>query len=239
MTYQPTLTEFADRLSLILSDQASTNALKSACPAFAALVAAAAPPVRRVDPLPGIEQITAAQATIWDNWPSGRRAARYPNRYAMTLKVWTTEDVRLTGKGNHQHEVTASMMEARALKKWVKDRRKAINPVAPDFLDGLADIADAMADDAFVGVFVSKGVKGEGTIIHDHQWVWVTRIGVEWRATLSINGERLNLPDFDDGYANGKELGGNAVAQSRLDRCGFSDTWATAALDNVVEFKAA
>ena len=238
MTYQPTATEFAARLTLILSDQAMTNALRIACPAFAAMVDTAAPLVRKVEPLPSLAAITATQATIWDNWPGGRRANRYPNRYAMTLKVWTTPNVILKGRGNHQHEVTAALMDATALKKWVKGKRKAVlkNPITPDYLDSLADFAEAMGDGDLVGMFAGKA---EGTVFHDHQWVWLTRVGDEWRGTLSINREVLPLPSFDDSYANGSTLGGNAVAQSRLDLCGFSETWATPPIDNIVRLKAA
>jgi hypothetical protein len=238
MTNPFTPDEFTSRLTTILSDVALTNALKANCPAFAALLDAAAPPVRKVEPLPSLAAITAAQATLWDNWPGGRRANRYPNRYAMTLKVWTTPNVILKGRGNHQHEVTAALMDATALKKWVKGKRKVVlkNPIAPLYLDSLADFAGAMGDDDLVGMFAGKA---EGTVFYDHQWVWMTRTDEEWRGTLSINGEALPMPSFDDSYANGASLGGNAVAQSRMDLCGFSATWATPGIDDVVRLKAA
>lgn len=234
-----TRTEALAWLNTALSDPALLPGLRADCPALAALIDAAAPNVRKPIPLPHLAAFKAAQATLWDNWPSGHRAAGYPNRYAVTLKVWTNDDVRLTGKGNHSHEMTASLMDAKALASWVKNKRKIkepIHPIAADYLDHMEVVASSMTAHDLVGVFCSKQ---EGTIFHDHQWIWIVNRGEDWRATISVGGDALSMPTFDTAYANGAPLGGKGIGQSRIDLCGFSETWATAPIDNVVEFKAA
>lgn len=183
-------------------------------------------------PLPPVEAMNAVQAAVFDNWPSDRRVTGRPNRYGMAIEIWTAppERINVARRGNYQHKVNVALMDAKAIKAWVKTvektNAKRLNPLSADFLAGLADVAVMMGPGEFVGVCAVK-THGAGHVYFDHQWVHVLLDGEQTRATISIDGAGLVLPTFSSTAPNGEPLGAGVILQSRLDRSGFSTSWAT------------
>lgn len=182
--------------------------------------------------LPPIEDMNAVQAAIFDNWPEGRRVTGRPNRYGMAIEIWTVppERINVARRGSYQHKVNIALMDARAIKAWTKTMEKTnskrLNPLSADFLAGLADVTGMMGPSEFVGVCAVK-THGAGHVYFDHQWVHVRLDGDKTRATISIDGAGLVLPTFSTTAPNGGQLGAGVILQSRLDRSGFSTSWAT------------
>lgn len=182
--------------------------------------------------LPPIEAMNAVQAAIFDNWPEGRRVTGRPNRYGMAIEIWTAapERINVARRGSYQHKVNIALLDAAAVKAWTKTMEKTnskrLNPLSLDFLAGLTDVAAIMGPDEFVGVCAVK-THGAGHLYFDHQWVHVLLDGEQTRATISIDGAGLVLPTFSGTAPNGGQLGAGVILQSRLDRSGFSTSWAT------------
>lgn len=182
--------------------------------------------------LPAIEAMNAVQAAVFDNWPDGRRTAGRPNRYGMAIEIWTAppERINVARRGSHQHKVNVALMDAKTIKAWAKAMEKTnakrLNPLSVDFLAGLADVAAMMGSGEFLGVCAAK-THGAGHVYFDHQWVHVRLDGEATRATISIDGAGLVLPTFSTTAPNGDQLGAGVILQSRLDRSGFSTSWAT------------
>lgn len=182
--------------------------------------------------LPPIEAMNAVQAAVFDNWPSDRRVTGRPNRYGMAIEIWTAppERINVARRGNYQHKVNVALMDAKAIKAWVKTvektNAKRLNPLSVDFLAGLAEAATIMGPGEFLGVCAVK-TPGAGHVYFDHQWVHVRLDGEATRATISIDGVGLVLPTFSSTAPNGDQLGAGVILQSRLDRAGFSTSWAT------------
>jgi len=182
--------------------------------------------------LPQIETMNAVQAAIFDNWPEGRRVTGRPNRYGMAIEIWTepSERINVARRGSHQHKVNIALMDAQAIKAWTKTMKKTnakrLNPLSVDFLEELADFAAMMEADELVGVCAVK-IAGSGHVYFDHQWVHVRLDGDQTNAILVIDGAGLNLPTFSSTAPNGNPLGVGVILQSRLDRAGFSTSWAT------------
>lgn len=188
--------------------------------------------MREVKPLPAISQITAVQASIWDNWPFGKAAKGYPNRYAMTVEVWTAEAdaINVGRKNDQQHKVNMALMDRANFSEWLarttKQNATRRHPLSAAYLESLSAIPDSMDDDDLVGVCAVKQ-HGEGTVYHDDQFVMMTRGPDGWEAILFIGNEPLKLPTFVTRNAKDNPLAANVVGQSRLDRVGFSTAWAT------------
>ena len=182
--------------------------------------------------LPPIEAINAVQVAVFDNWPSDRRVTGRPNRYGMAIEIWTAppERINVARRGNYQHKVNIALMDAKAIKAWTKTMEKTnskrLNPLSVDFLVGLAEAATIMGPGEFLGVCAVK-TPGAGHVYFDHQWVHVRLDGEATRATISIDGVGLVLPTFSSTAPNGDQLGAGVILQSRLDRAGFSTSWAT------------
>ena len=182
--------------------------------------------------LPPIEAMNAVQAAVFDNWPSDRRVTGRPNRYGMAIEIWTAppERINVARRGNYQHKVNVALMDAKAIKAWVKTvektNAKRLNPLSVDFLAGLAEAATIMGPGEFLGVCAVK-TPGAGHVYFDHQWVHVRLDGEATRATISVDGVGLVLPTFSSTAPNGDQLGAGVILQSRLDRAGFSTSWAT------------
>lgn len=182
--------------------------------------------------LPPIEAMNAVQAAIFDNWPDSRRVTGRPNRYGMAIEIWTAppERINVARRGSYQHKVNIALLDAAAVKAWTKTMEKTnakrINPLSADFLAGLADVAAMMGPGEFVGVCAVK-TPGAGHVYFDHQWLHVRLDGEATRATMSIDGAGLVLPTFSSTAPNGDPLGAGVILQSRLDRSGFSTSWAT------------
>jgi hypothetical protein len=182
--------------------------------------------------LPPIEAINAVQAAVFDNWPEGRRVTGRPNRYGMAIEIWTAppERINVARRGSHQHKVNVALLDAKAIKAWTKTMEKTnskrLNPLSADFLAGLAEAGTIMGPGEFLGVCAVK-TPGAGHVYFDHQWVYVRLDGDKTRATISIDDAGLVLPTFSTTAPNGDQLGAGVILQSRLDRAGFSTSWAT------------
>ena len=182
--------------------------------------------------LPPIEAMNGVQAAIFDNWPEGRRASGRPNRYGMAIEIWTAppERINVARRGSHQHKVNIALMDAKALKLWVRKMQrtnaKRRNPLSADFLAGLDEAVSVLGPSELVGVCAVK-THGAGHVYFDHQWVHVLLDGDQTRAIISIDGVVLLLPSFSKTAPNGDKFGSGVILQSRLDRAGFSTSWAT------------
>lgn len=194
--------------------------------------------------LPAISEITAVQTAIFDNWPQGRPVKSQPNRYGACLEIWTADADRINvaRKGDYQHKVNLKLYDKAAFEAWLKRTNKENptrkNPLGSEYLSRLADVPGCMDDGDLVGLCAVK-THGDGTVYFDDQFVIVRQTAAGWAATLFIGDEPLDLPPFDALASNGAQHGGNVVAQSRMDRVGFSSNWATFVTDNVVAFRAA
>ena len=76
--------------------------------------------------LPPIEAMNAVQTAIFDNGPEGRRVTGRPNRYGMAIEIWSVppERINVARRGSHQHKVNVALMDAKAIKAWVKTMEK-------------------------------------------------------------------------------------------------------------------
>lgn len=186
----------------------------------------------KAKPLPGIGEITAVQAAIFDNWPSGKRVKNYPNRFGFALEVWTVpRDEINVAKGNYQHKISVPLMNRKSLAEWTKRTAKQNaarkQPLGADYLAKLTTLPDCMGEDDYVAVCASKQHKFDGTVYFDDQWLLVTMVPEGASACLFIREEPFRLPGFSPLGADGKPLRGRVISQSRADRVGFSKTWAT------------
>ena len=147
--------------------------------------------------LPPIEAMNAVQAAVFDNWPSDRRVTGRPNRYGMAIEIWTAppERINVARRGNYQHKVNVALMDAKAIKAWVKTvektNAKRLNPLSVDFLAGLAEAATIMGPGEFLGVCAVK-TPGAGHVYFDHQWVHVRLDG---EAALVHRRARVDVVD--------------------------------------------
>jgi len=231
------LTMLTRHLALVTQDAAMLNAFRLKNPEFVALceVIGAKPEPVTTRPLgfPAISEMTAIQATIFDNWPQGRRVDRQPNRYGFTFEIWTAPADQITPKKlNHQHKASAVLMDKKAAIAWINARVKENPKKKPDyrltdsFLNGLVDLADGMVADEYIGLFATKPKTG-GTYFFDRQVVFVRLNGRRSEATLIVDDTPVHMPTFSPTDPDDKALKANAWLQSRADLCGFSTAWAT------------
>lgn len=229
------LHDVTEHLNLIASDPALLQSFRKSNPAFVDLCRVIVPPpepvAKRIG-FPPINTMTAIQAAIFDNWPQGRRADGHPNRYAMTIELWTAPADQISvAKRNYQQKATAILMDRKTILGWLKTRVRE-NPKKKEeyrssdgFLLDLAELADNMQDGDHIGLFAHK-VKGYHYF--DRQLVYVRLDGLDTECTFIVDGVALDLPKFSPFKPNSAQpLGGPVWLQSRADLCGFSTAWAT------------
>lgn len=182
-------------------------------------------------PFPAIDAMTAIQVAVFDNWTEGKRTKQHPNRYGMAVEVWTApaSGIKLNKKGDHQFKSNVRLMDKKTLKarvEMLRNASKMVNPISVSFADDLTGFAEQMADGDYLGLINSKP-PGAGTVYHDGQAVYFKADGASSRAVLVVGADKLLLPRFDARKATGEPLDANVILQSRCDRCGFSQSWAT------------
>jgi hypothetical protein len=179
---------------------------------------------REAAPFPAISDMTAVQATVFDNWPNGTRTKGRPNRFGMALEVWNcaSERIDITKRGNFQFKSNIRLLNDKELIKRIADltnpKRKL--PISQNYADALGGFA-GMDKDCLVGLINSKQV---GTTYFEHQFVFVDMAAKTGR--LFIGDECVDLV-FSGVTGAGAKFNANIACQARVDLCGFSETWAS------------
>jgi hypothetical protein len=223
--------DFMSELSQRVYDPALLGSLKARFPGIVDIAQQIVASERRGEggkPLPRIEDVTAAQCAVFDNWPEGRKtASRSPVRYVLAVEAWTApaDKIKTHRKGDYQAKALVSLMDGKAMLKKLKTLRN----LSREYVEGLTDVVAGMEADDLIGLVCTK-VPPDGTKYHNEQFAYVPG-GICGDATtviLSTFGEMLRLPTFSTTQPDGHtKHGGAVILQSRLDVAGFSETWAT------------
>lgn len=224
---------FERQLALIASDPPSLASFRATNPTFVSLCAAIAAPVADglPKPFPEIGAMTAIQAAIFDNWPEGKPVKNQPSRYGMAIEIWTQPagNINVAKRGSYQHKGNVQLLTAKELKKRIAKLQapNLRNPISPAYAATLTELHDVMLDGDYAGLIATK-TPTDGTFYHSMQFVFVTVAGEDSGCILSVGDEQIVLPKFSPSQPNGDRLKGeNVILQSRLDRVGFSTSWAT------------
>lgn len=225
---------FEHHLNVVASDPALLGSFSARYPSLISLFGqfAPVPVVTLPGPFPAISNMTAIQTTLFDNWGGEKPVKNHPNRYGMAIEVWTAEceDIRVGRKGDYQHKGNVQLLTPAELAKRVVRIRssKLRNPIPADYADALLQLASdhAQTPNTYIGLVGYKS-PAEGTFYHPYQFAFVTLSGTNADVVLVVDGATVALPWFDNRLAGGGEFKGNAILQSRADRCGFSTHWAT------------
>lgn len=193
---------------------------------------------------PPVSSVTCVQATLFDNHSPKSPARKRPrSRWAVAVEVWTqpADAIVVSRKPNYSNKSNVVLQDAKTLRDNLRNYRKpgrryAVDQEYLELLDALANQAEGYfaEEGALVGL-VSTNVRpddavyDQGCCWHPFQFLLLTvRDGKATDGRLWIAGESIDLGEFVPHDAAGKDLAGCAVAQSRTDLCGFSQSsWKT------------
>jgi hypothetical protein len=191
-------------------------------------------------PFPMLDDIVAAQCTVFDNWPKGtkpktvngkREPGARAERYKATVEVWTelpkSDKLSLT-KGNAAFVGTAHLLDGNRLARKVE--RMVLKDDSEPMLAFAKDMLQPVADDGHLrcGPMLTMG---NGT--HAHMGTFVTADGraLHGRSGLSVTvrspSGTFAFTDWATTYSNGGALKGNAIMTSRWSRLPQKEWWTT------------
>ncbi len=189
-------------------------------------------------PAPAASSVTAIRAALWDNWPTGEFVKGHPNRFAMTLELWDrpADDIEVVKVRslNFAFKTNVSLMGRKSLKAMLKHLRKprinTLTNVDPDYLDGIAAVAEANPQ-ALIGLINTnihddRNEYARGVYYHPNQLVMVEMDGRDVEsAKIVLTDGGIALSPFVTTDHAGEPLTGKIAAQSRTDRIQFDPTW--------------
>lgn len=219
MTYQPSPKEFADRLSLILSDQAMTNALKSDCPALAALLSAL--PANDGDRLPvpvgfpALAELSALQCSIFDNGPKG---------FGVAFETWVDGD-KATVK-TRRNDFTLKLHDHKSFKAYLRKTRA--KGLSDEWKANMATMLEHGTDYLYGPVYTTRN--GVGFQYLEDQFFMVKMDDGEPGEAMIFAHGGIHLIDADcwtQVSHMGKRLHHKCVGSARLDFTGDNSDWAT------------
>jgi len=238
---------FKDELRYYVNDDALRDMLRHRDPELIAMMAAISahnpkPKTRTqeaVAPCPPLSDLTAIQATLWDNWPHGKKPKGKPNRYAVTIEAWTAgADDLATDQPQWRKTgdlIPSSMIVQEADRLHAKIKKDGSGPtISDDYHDLLIALAEtSLPVESYVALLRAKR---PGTAYFDCQFVCLAFNGPHvTEGVFFLHGEWITLSQFATTTAKGNPLPaakngkGKALLQSRNDLCGFANQWDTSA----------
>lgn len=189
--------------------------------------------------LPPLDNITAAQLTLYDNWHAtgGKKPSRKKKepgarmqRFKAQLEVWTTTaDVMLSSK-SRTTKVTFDLMDrserVERMEKYKNPTKSKGGfvivdgkPVSPEWADYAETILTA-PENTLCGPAYSTAIQGTTYVLNslaalDARTADVLPDDMEIMVALG-GGETIRFHSFDNTYAGGAPLADNAVRISRL-----------------------
>lgn len=197
---------------------------------------------KQLNPFPALDTITAAQCTVFDNWPKGtkpktingkREKGARSERFKATIEVWTITPepkAKLT-TGNAAFVGTANLFDgnnlAAKVQRMVKsDGSHEMTMFAKDMMKPMTTDSDLRC-----GPLVSRG---NGT--HHHMGTFatanakkLTNRSSDLTVTVTSPSGDFAFSDWSTSYSTGEPLKGNAVLTCRWSKLDHKDWWTTRA----------
>jgi hypothetical protein len=197
----------------------------------------AAPAIVPQVPCPLVKDITLFQATLLDNGAKGERK-KYEPRYKICVEVWTDDgdDIKLS---EWQWKRNVVLIEGTVFKKRI-DKLLAGGSITPAFHERLKDIWSKFdTHETLFGILGDKGSRDpngkKGTNYYDGQFV-VVAMDTNRKPKVMFfmtddpaqqDSGGLSIDQFEGTDMKGQPLKGKYKWQARVDRCDWSENWAT------------
>lgn len=221
-THEAMLAYLTTYFNLITQDQALMAAFRTKHPILTDMMRAVVGEEQQSEPpppLPPIDQITAMQDSIFDNWSKGKRTKGYPHRYKMAIKAWDLPAKQINFRTSKPcFSGNASMMTAAELLEHIPKISKASlkHPISTQYANDLRGLALAYPD-CLIGPILTKGKGDFGTLYHNEQ-VAVAELDAKGRIAtvhLTFAGQSMTMPRFSPLDSKRNPLKGKVVGQSR------------------------
>jgi len=191
-------------------------------------------------PFPAIDEIVAAQCTVFDNWPRGtkpktvkgkREKGARSERYKATIEIWTkvpkTEKMSLT-KGNAAFVANVHLFDVHRLTE------KCAKLVTKDESDAMAQFAFDMLSPVSANKSLRCGpltTLGNGTVLHMGTFAMANGHALDCRnglvVTVTAPTGQFAFTDWSNTVSSGEALKGNAVLTSRWTNIEQKAWWST------------
>jgi hypothetical protein len=221
------LSSFHDHLTLVASDRALLNSFKASHPRLVQLfgqIADDAVEDERIQlsACPPLENITALQLSIFDNWKFKERGVRW----GANIKVWLPERVNFLKRADWSANIAlwpaseavkrAKMLQSPKLRRPISDSTvERIGEAVPHFAQG------------YVGIMKHMNPKDGTYYYDDHILCAEIEKDVVMSAFVFSPAFNIAMPEFKNTDANGKRLKDRAVAQARHSFSESMQGWAT------------
>ncbi|MFK5596817.1 hypothetical protein ACFZ8E_07410 [Methylobacterium sp. HMF5984] len=218
----PTLDDLQNQIAFL------TQQLQAALAAQTATAAPAPPSRFTMGRCPPVPSMTLAQATFFDNGPSGSRK-KHTAEFAVTVETWIVppDQIKLSA---WQWKKSIPLIEYDTFKLRFDGllNRGSITPEYHEILQHTWKKLEPQIGATNRAMFGLISTKNPGTVYFDNQFAIVyveNRIPTSFQ--LLIEGDDLFTAKFDHLDMKGQPLKGYAKRQARLAMCDFHSNWST------------
>ena len=218
---------FHDHLTLVASDRALLNSFKAAHPRLVQLFGqiaddASADARIELSECPRLEDITALQLSIFDNWKFTERGVRW----GANIKAWLPERVNFSKRPDWSANVALWPAKDAVKRAKLLQSPKLRHPISSSTVERIEEAVPHFAQ-GYLGIMKHMSPADGTYYYNDHILCAEIESDVVTGAYVFSPSFNIRLPDFKATDANGKRLKGKAVAQARHSFSESMQGWAT------------